>query len=154
MALDVAVYDSEVMHIEINPGALECDFDSEGHREVDVALHVQRREQAVVHELIDDHDVWDGGAAAHQQGDIGVPQDALHHNLVLNLREQLVGDAWVEDFLYRDGRAVQAALVDHRKTALADLLAHFDVAHGDFAHARHGRQSARRRRDFSRAGGE
>ena len=95
------------MHVEVDAGAIKRDFDSKRHGQLDVALHVEHGEEAVVDELVDYDDVGDGRAAAHQQRDVRVPQDALHHDFVLNFRQQLVSDARVKNFLDRHWCAVQ-----------------------------------------------
>ena len=49
VTLDVAVHDSQVVHVQVHSGAVERDFDSRRHPDLDISLHVQHRKQAVVH---------------------------------------------------------------------------------------------------------
>lgn len=58
-------------------------------------------------------DIWNFGDHAHEHSDVGVAQDALHHNLVLDFVEKLVSKAWVEDLLDSHGGTVELALVYH-----------------------------------------
>jgi len=67
---------------------------------------VQHGEQTIVDKLINDYDVGDGRAAAHEQADIGVSKDTLHDNLVLNFRQKLICDIGVKDFLDSNWSAV------------------------------------------------
>ena len=157
VTLDVAVHDAQVVHVEVDARAVEGNVDARAQAQLRVPLHVEQREETVVDELVHDHDVGDARAAAHEQGDVRVPQDRLHHDFVLNLGQQFVRDVRVENLLNRHGRAVEQALVDHRETALADLLVDFQVRDADLAHAGHRWKAARRRGDFAlalREGGE
>lgn len=72
-------------------------------------------------------------------------QDALHHDFILNLGEQLIGDAWVEDLLNSYRCSIQGALVDHGEATLADLLTNLNVGHLNFTDTWDGWQSSRRR---------
>lgn len=82
------------------------------------------------------------GHDPHQQGDVWMAQDCLHHYFVLDFREQVIRDRRVENLLDRNWRAVQCALVDDAEAALADLLAELEVLDLYLAHAWHRRQSA------------
>lgn len=75
--------------------------------------HVQEVvKTALFDDLVHDDDVGDLGHASHEHADVWVSQDTLHHDLVLNLMEQVFGDVWVKDFLYRHWRAIAEAGMD------------------------------------------
>mmetsp|Transcript_4446 Transcript_4446/g.7579 ORF Transcript_4446/g.7579 Transcript_4446/m.7579 type:complete len:397 (+) Transcript_4446:454-1644(+) len=142
MAFDVAVHDADVVHVLEGDGRVARDFQPQLGRDLQLALlHVQQvEERALAHVLEHDVDVGDLGDHAHQDGDVRVPQDALHHDFVLDLLQQVVGQARVEDLLDGYGRAVQLALVDDGEAALTYLLGDLDVLNGDFPHAGHSGQ--------------
>ena len=99
-------------------------------------------EQAVVYQFVYDNDVWNWRATSHQQRDVWVPQNALHHDFILNFCQQFVGNTRVENFLDRNWCPIQCALMDHREATLANLLSDFDIGHRDFAHSCYWGQSS------------
>lgn len=113
MAFDVAVHNAQIVHVKVHAGAVQGNFYPHGHRQVQSALHMQHVKQTAVHELVDYHNVRDRRTAAHEERDVRVAQNALHYDLILNLRKKLVRYVWVEDFLYGYGRAIQQSFVDH-----------------------------------------
>ena len=94
------------MHIKVYSGTVECDFDSKFQWDLLSALHMQQRKQTIVNQFIDNYNVWDRGTASHKQCNVWMPQNALHHDLVLNFSKQLISYVRVEDFLDRDWSAV------------------------------------------------
>ena len=58
-------------------------------------------------------DVRDFGDHAHQDRNVRVPQDALHHDLVLNFLEQLICQTRVEYFLNCYWSSVEKAFVNY-----------------------------------------
>lgn len=105
--------DAQVMHVQVDSGTVQGYLDAHGHAQLDIAFHVQHGEEAIVNELVHDHDVGDRGTAAHEKGNVWVPQNALHDNLVLNFSQQLVSDARVEDFFNGDWCTVEASFVNY-----------------------------------------
>ena len=87
VTFDIAMHDAEIVHVEVDAGAVKSDLDTNRHWKLDISLHVKHGKKTIVHELVDYHNVWDGWAAAHEKSDVRVPQDALHYNLVLNLHQ-------------------------------------------------------------------
>jgi len=87
---------------------------------------------------------------AHEHGDVRVPEYALHHDLVLDLVQQLVRRPWVKDLFDGHGRAIELTHVDGREAALSDLLADLNVIDGYLPHAWNSRQAACVDRDAGR----
>ena len=141
VTLDVTMNDAKIVHVKIYAGTVEDNLHAQRHRHLNVSLHVERREQAVVDQFVNDHDVGDRRTAAHEQGNVWVPQNALHDNFVLNLRQQLICDIRVKDFLNCHRSAVQRAFMNDRKASLANLLSDLDVSHCDLPYAWDGRQT-------------
>lgn len=86
---------------------------------------MEHGKKTAVDKLVDYDNVRDRGTATHEQGNVGVSQNALHHDFILNLGQEFVRDVGVENFLNCDRRAIQQALVDDRETTLAYLLSQF-----------------------------
>jgi hypothetical protein len=101
---------------------------------------MQNCEQTIIHELVHDYDIRNGRAAAHEQSDVWVSKNALHHNFVLYFRQKLIGDVGVKNFLDSHWSSIELALMNHRESTLTDLLANLDVRHSDLSHACYGRQ--------------
>ena len=74
-----------------------------------------------------DIDIRNFGDNSHQDGDVGMSQDGLHDDLVLDFLKELVCQSRVEDLLDGHGGTVKLALVNHTEAALANLLTEFEV---------------------------
>lgn len=66
MAFDIAMDYSQIVHVEVNSGAVERHFDSNLHWYVHVSFHVQRCEQAAVNKFVNNYNIRNGWTAAHQ----------------------------------------------------------------------------------------
>lgn len=66
MALDVAVHNAQVVHVQVYSGAVEGHLNSPAHRQVNRALHVQEIKEARVNELVNYDDVGDRRRAPHE----------------------------------------------------------------------------------------
>ena len=135
MTFDIAVHDTQVVHVQVHSGAVEGHLYSHRHRNFYRALHVQHIKQTVVDQLVNDHDVWNRRSTAHQKCNVWMSQDALHHYFVLNFRKQLVSDVRVENFLNSHRCSIEKTLVDDRKATLTDLLTNLNVTHCNLAHS-------------------
>ena len=60
----------------------------------------------------DYHDVLSIRHDSHQKHNVRMPQNTLHHHLILNFLQQLFRQPWVKYFLDGHGSPVQEALVD------------------------------------------
>ena len=129
MALDVPMHDSQIVHVQVDAGAVETDLNARFQRDFHGSFHVQQGEQTVVNELIHNDNVWDRGTASHEQSDIWVPQNALHHNFILYFQEELIRDARVKNFLDGYWSAIEEAFMDDREPTLADLFSYLDITH-------------------------
>jgi len=112
VTFNVSVDNAQVVHVQVDSGAVQGNFHSLRQRQLHIPLHMQHVEQTVVHQLVDDHDVWDCRAASHEEGDVRVSQNALHHDFILDLSQQLVSDVRVENFLDCNRGAIEETLMD------------------------------------------
>ena len=125
------------MHVEVNAGAVEGNLHSLRQGYLHGTLHMEHGKETVVHQLVDNDNVGNRGTATHEQGNVRVSKNALHHNFILNLGQKLVRDVRVKDFFNGDWSAIEKALVNHRETSLTNLLRNLNIVHGDFTHTWH-----------------
>ena len=64
-------------------------------------------------------------------------ENALHHDLVLNFSQKVVGDVRIENFLDCDRSSIQQPFVNNREATLANLFADLAVINGNFTNARY-----------------
>jgi len=73
---------------------------------------MEHSKKTAIYKLVDYDNVGDRGTATHEQGNVGVSQNALHHDFILYLGQELVRDVGVENFLDCYRRTIKQALVD------------------------------------------
>lgn len=128
MTFDVPVHDTQAVHVQKHESSVSCDGEFLLHTQLLVLLHVEQIvKRPLLTQLEHDVNIWNFRDHAHQHHDVRVPQNALHHNFVLNLHQQLVRQPWVEYFFDSDSCSVQLALMNRREASLANFLAHFEV---------------------------
>jgi len=79
---------------------------------------------------IDIGNLWDH---THQDRDVRVAQNRLHHDLVLNFLEEFVCQSRVKDLLDGNRGAVQLSFVDYTETTLGNFLTEFNVRNSDLS---------------------
>ena len=87
MTLDVAVHYPQTVHVVEHTCAVKSDFYFHLIRDVLVTLHMKQSEQTIVDQFVNDDDVRNRGTASHEQGNVRMAKNALHHDLVLNFSE-------------------------------------------------------------------
>lgn len=143
MAFNVTVHDSKRVHVLEDNGDVSGDFDPGFAIQLDlVLLDVQQVEQRVRHVLKHNVDVWNVRDHAHQDTDVWMPQNSLHHDFVLNFLQQLVCQPRVEDLLDCDRRTVELALVNYGESTLANFLSDLNVVKGDLSNSWNWRKSS------------
>ena len=83
-----------------------------------------------------------------------MPQDTLHHYLVLDLLKQLISQPRVENLFDSHISPVESALVDGGETTLTNLLSEFQVTQSDLSNTRNCGQASCLSTDVGSGGSE
>ena len=91
MRLHISVHNSQGVHILENHSHISCNLDSGSYVNlVAVFLHVEQVEKTKLHVFENYVNVWDVGDHSHQHAHVGMAQDSLHHDLILDLLQKLL----------------------------------------------------------------
>ena len=121
------------MHIEEGFGNVSRHSDSHIRRELNCFLQVQQVIERPGHIFKGYYNVGDLWYHTHKQGNIWMPYDTLHDNLVIYLVQQFVGEAWIENLFESNRCSVKQPLMNYRESTLRNLLTDFNVVHGNLS---------------------
>jgi len=144
VTLDISVNDTQMVHVLEDGGRIPSYSDSFFGAQIDcLLLHVEHIIQRALRNMLkDDIDIWDFGDHTHQDGDVRMSEDTLHHDFVLDFLKELICESGVEDFLDGNWCAIKLALVDDTETSLSDFFSKFKILNGNFSNTWDWRKSS------------
>ena len=70
---------------------------------------------------------------SHQRNNLRMPQNTLHHDLILNFLKEVVCYLWVKNFLDSTRSVVECTFVNNWESSLTNLLTELDIWHLNFS---------------------